>query len=184
MNYLPYILIAIVVIIVLYIIGAYNSLVTLKNRVANSFAQMDVQMKKRFDLVPNLVETVKGYAAHEKEIFTKISEARNAISTSANLDERKAGENMLTQGLRQLFAVAEAYPNLKANENFISLQKELSDIESKIAFSRQFYNDVVMKLNTKIQYFPSNIVASMFHFQEAKYFEIDQAERENVKVKF
>lgn len=184
MNFVPYIIIAIVVIVVLYVISTYNSLITLKNRVANSFAQMDVQLKKRFDLVPNLVETVKGYASHEKEIFIKISEARNAISSSSSLEERKAGENMLTQGLRQLFAVAEAYPDLKANENFMTLQKELSDIESKIAFSRQFYNDIVMRLNTKIQYFPSNIVASMFHFVEAKYFEIDQAERENVKVKF
>lgn len=184
MNTVVIIILVVVALIILYVIATYNGLINLKNRVANSFAQMDVQLKKRFDLVPNLVETVKGYASHEKEVFEKIAEARSSITGASNVDERKDGENLLTAGLRQLFAVAEAYPELKANENFKDLQRELSDIESKIAFSRQFYNDTVMKLNTKIQYFPSNIVASMFHFNEAKYFEIAEAERENVKVKF
>lgn len=179
-----YILLVVVAIVIIWLIATYNSFVTLKNRVENSWAQMDVQLKKRFDLVPNLVETVKGYAIHEKEIFIQIAEARNSISDAKNIDERKEGEQKLNFGLRSLFAVAEAYPTLKADENFRQLQAQLTDLESKIAFSRQFYNDVVMKFNTKIQTFPSNIVAGVFTFQEKKYFEIDNGEREPVKVKF
>lgn len=179
-----YIILAVVVIIVIWLIATYNSFISLKNRVDNSWAQMDVQLKKRFDLVPNLVETVKGYAGHEKEIFLKIAEARNSISDAKSIEDRKEGEQKLNIGLRSLFAVAEAYPALKADANFRQLQDQLTDLESKIAFSRQFYNDVVMKLNTKVQTFPSNIVAGMFKFQERKYFEIDNGEREPVKVKF
>ena len=174
-----------VVLIVVAVIGIYNRLVVLRNRVDDSWAQIDVQLKRRYDLIPNLVETVKGYASHEKELFERVTEARaNAINASGVAKQAEA-ENMLSSTLKSLFAVAENYPDLKASQNFMMLQEELSGTESKIAYARQFYNDTVMKLNTKTETFPSNMIASTFGFSKREYFEIkEEAEREPVKVDF
>lgn len=179
------ILIAIVVVIVLWVVASYNRLVTLRNRVKNAWHQVDVQLRRRYDLIPNLVETVKGYASHEKEVFEKVTEARARAINAGSVKEQAEAENMLTQTLKTLFAVAENYPELKASENFMMLQEELAGTENKIAYSRQFYNDAVMNYNTAIQKFPTNIVASMFGFKEEDYFEIEEAAaREPVKVDF
>ncbi len=176
--------IAIVVVIVLYVAGTYNALIQLRNRISNAWSQIDVQLKRRTDLVPNLVETVKGYAAHEKEVFQKVTEARSALMNAQTVKDSSDANNMLTGALKSLFAVAEAYPELKANQNFMMLQEELSGIESKIAYARQFYNDTVLKYDNKRQMFPSNIIASMFNFKPRDYFEIEEGEREPVEVKF
>jgi len=169
----------------MFFVGMYNSLISLRNRCDNSWAQVDVQLKRRYDLIPNLVETVKGYAKHEKEVFMKVTEARTQAINAGTVQEQGKAENMLTGALKSLFAVAEAYPDLKANQNFLMLQEELAGTESKIAYARQFYNDTVMKFNTKQQVFPSNIVANMFNFKEREYFEIEEPEaREAVKVEF
>jgi len=166
-------------------IGIYNGLITLRNRSDNAWAQVDVQLKRRYDLIPNLVETVKGYAAHEKETFQMVTEARAQAINAGTVAEQGKAENMLTGALKSLFAVSESYPDLKANQNFLMLQEELAGTEGKIAYARQFYNDTVMKFNTKQQVFPSNIIASMFGFQEKEYFEIEEPEaREAVKVEF
>jgi LemA protein len=162
----------------------YNKFVTLKNRVENGWAQIDVQLKKRFDLVPNLVNTVKGYAKHEKGIFEEVTRLRSAISNAKNREEYAEANNQLTNTLKTLFAVAENYPDLKANENFMQLQKELSEIEGKIAYSRQFYNDTVYMFNTEIQKFPGVIFAKVFGFKEQVYFKATGEEKENVKVSF
>ncbi len=168
-----------------FVAGIYNGLVQLRNRCDNSWAQVDVQLRRRYDLIPNLVETVKGYAQHEKETFQKVTEARAQALNAGNVQEQGQAENMLTGALKSLFAVSESYPELKANQNFMMLQEELAGTESKIAYSRQFYNDTVMKFNTKQQVFPSNIIANMFNFQEKEYFEIEEPEaKEPVKVKF
>ena len=166
-------------------IGIYNGLIQLRNRADNAWAQVDVQLRRRYDLIPNLVETVKGYAAHEKETFQKVTEARSQAINAGTVAEQGKAENMLTGALKSLFAVVESYPDLKANQNFLMLQEELAGTEGKIAYSRQFYNDTVMKFNTKQQVFPSNIIANMFGFQEKEYFEIEEAEaKEPVKVEF
>jgi LemA protein len=166
-------------------IGIYNGLITLRNRSDNAWAQVDVQLRRRYDLIPNLVETVKGYAAHEKEVFQKVTEARSQAINAGTVAEQGKAENMLTGALKSLFAVVESYPDLKANQNFLMLQEELAGTEGKIAYARQFYNDIVMKFNTKQQVFPSNIIASMFGFQEKEYFEIEEPEaKEPVKVEF
>jgi LemA protein len=166
-------------------IGIYNGLIKLRNRSDNAWAQVDVQLRRRYDLIPNLVETVKGYAAHEKETFQKVTEARAQAINAGTVAEQGKAENMLTGALKSLFAVVESYPDLKANQNFLMLQEELAGTEGKIAYARQFYNDTIMKFNTKQQVFPSNIIASMFNFQEKEYFEIEEAEaKEPVKVKF
>ena len=166
-------------------IGIYNGLITLRNRADNAWAKVDVQLRRRYDLIPNLVETVKGYAAHEKEVFQKVTEARSQAINAGTVAEQGKAENMLTGALKSLFAVVENYPDLKANQNFLMLQEELAGTEGKIAYARQFYNDTVMKFNTKQQVFPSNIIASMFNFQEKEYFEIEEPEaREPVKVEF
>jgi LemA protein len=166
-------------------IGIYNGLITLRNRADNAWAQVDVQLRRRYDLIPNLVETVKGYAAHEKEVFQKVTEARSQAINAGTVAEQGKAENMLTGALKSLFAVVESYPDLKANQNFLMLQEELAGTEGKIAYARQFYNDTVMKFNTKQQVFPSNIIASMFNFQEKEYFEIEEPEaKEPVKVEF
>lgn len=166
-------------------IGIYNGLITLRNRAANAWAQVDVQLRRRYDLIPNLVETVKGYAAHEKEVFLKVTEARAQAINAGTVAEQGKAENMLTGALKSLFAVVESYPDLKANQNFLMLQEELAGTEGKIAYARQFYNDTVMKFNTKQQVFPSNIIASMFGFQGKEYFEIEEPEaKEPVKVEF
>lgn len=167
------------------LIALYNRLVVLRNRVDNAWSQIDVQLRRRYDLIPNLVETVKGYAKHESETFEKVTQARNMAVNAGNVAEQGAAENMLTGALKSLFAVAEAYPELKANENFMQLQEELSGTESKIAYARQFYNDSVMSFNTAIQSFPANLLAGMFGFSARDYFEIELAEvREAPAVSF
>jgi len=174
-----------IVVFLIVAIGIYNSLVRLRNRCDNAWAQVDVQLRRRYDLIPNLVETVKGYAKHEKEVFEKVTEARSKAINAGTVKEQGEAENMLTGALKSLFAVVENYPELKANQNFMMLQEELAGTEGKIAYARQFYNDSVMKFNVKQQVFPSNIVASMFNFKENEYFEIEEAEaRKPVEVKF
>ncbi len=171
--------------LVLIAIGMYNSLITLRNRCDNAWSQVDVQLRRRYDLIPNLVETVKGYAKHEREVFEKVTQARAAAINAQTVKDQGQAENMLTGALKSLFAVAENYPDLKANQNFLLLQEELSGTESKIAYARQFYNDQVMKFNMKQQVFPSNLIASMFGFKIKEYFEIGEAEaRGPVKVSF
>jgi LemA protein len=166
-------------------IGIYNGLITLRNRADNAWAQVDVQLRRRYDLIPNLVETVKGYAKHEREVFQKVTEARTQAMNAGTVAEQGKAENMLSGALKSLFAVVESYPDLKANQNFLMLQEELAGTEGKIAYSRQFYNDTVMKFNTKQQVFPSNVIANMFGFQEKEYFEIEEPEaKEPVKVEF
>jgi LemA protein len=180
------VILAIIVIIALWFVGMYNSLIRWRNRVKNGWAQIDVQLKRRYDLIPNLVNTVKGYAAHEKETFENVTKARNmAIAESGGVAKQAQAENFLSQTLKSLFAVVESYPELKANENFMGLQEELTSTENKIAFARQFYNDTVMKYNIKIQSVPTNIVAGMFSFKQEELFEVEEAEvREAPKVEF
>lgn len=180
-----WIILIIVVLLILFIISVYNSLVTLRQRVKNAFGQMDVQLQRRFDLIPNLVETVKGYMTHESDTLAKVTELRTAWAGAKTVDEKAKLDNELSNTLKTIMAVAEAYPDLKANQNFESLQNELTETENKISYSRQFYNDTVTKYNTKLELFPSNIVAGMFHFTAESLFEVDSAEaRKNVKVDF
>ena len=169
-----------------FIVATYNGLVTLRNRVEEAWSDITVQLKRRTDLIPNLVNSVKGYATHEKEVFEKVTEARSAIMDAKGVKDTAKAENMLEGALKSLFAVAEAYPDLKANQNFMQLQQELVDTEDKIQASRRFYNGGVRDLNTKIQTFPANIVAGMFNFQAKEFFEVeDRASVENpVEVKF
>jgi LemA protein len=170
---------------ILWFIAAYNGFIKLRNSVEEAFATMDVYMKKRYDLIPNLVETVKGYASHEKETLENVTKARNIAAGAETLEQRAAGENMLTGTLKSLFAVAENYPNLKANENFMDLQKQLQKVEEDIANSRKYYNAVVKEFNTMIQVFPNNIIAGLFRFEKKPMFEVEAAEeRQNVKVAF
>lgn len=168
-----------------FLIGLYNGLVRLQNQVKNAWAQIDVQLKRRHDLIPNLLNTVKGYAKHEKETLENVTRARNQATQASGVAQQAQAENMLTSALSKLLAVVEAYPDLKANQNFLALQEELSSTENKIAFSRQFYNDIVMQYNIKIETVPSNIVASIFNFKQEEMFEIeDAAEREVPTVNF
>ena len=171
--------------IVILVISLYNSLVRLRQQVKSAWSQIDVQLKRRYDLIPNLVETVKGYASHEKETFERVVQARNAALGASGVGEQAQAENMLTGALRQLFALAEAYPDLKANQNFLALQEELTSTENKISFARQHYNDVAAAYNTKRLTFPANLFAASFGFTAEEYFEIEIAEeREAPKVKF
>jgi LemA protein len=173
------------VVVIIWGIGTYNSLIRLRNQVRNSWSQIDVQLKRRHDLIPNLVETVKGYAAHEKDTLENVTQARAAAVSANGAKEAAQAENMLTQSLGRLMLVVEQYPDLKANQNFLSLQEELSSTENKVGFSRQHYNDEVMRLNTKIQSFPPNVIANLFNFKEEDFFELeDQAQREVPKVQF
>lgn len=178
------VIIAIVVVTVLGVIAKYNQMVGLRNRIENAWSQIDVQLRRRYDLIPNLVETVKGYAAHEKEVFEKVSEARSAMMNAQGAQAQGEAQNQITAALKNLFAVAEAYPQLKANENFMMLQEELSGTESKIAYARQFYNDQVMTFNTLIQTFPGNMIAGMFGFTQHEYFPMEDVAREPIKVDF
>ncbi len=171
-------------IILVWIIVAFNAFVRLKNQVENAWSQIDVQLKRRTDLIPNLVETVKGYAKHEKTVFENVTKARSALMSAGNAKEAAAADNMLTGALKSLFAVAEAYPDLKANQNFMQLQEELTGTENKVAASRQYYNDTVMEYNTKRESFPSNVIAGLFHFAEKDLFEIPEAEKAVPKVSF
>jgi LemA protein len=163
----------------------YNGLVQLRNAVKNAWSQIDVQLKRRYDLIPNLIETVKGYAGHEKETLERVIQARQAGIAASTVKDQQAAENMITGALRQLFALSEAYPNLKANENFLALQEELASTENKIGFARQYYNDAVQTFNTRQEMFPANLVASMLGFQPAEFFEIEETgQRDAPKVKF
>jgi LemA protein len=179
-----YIIGGVAVIAVISLISVYNRLVVLKNRIDNAESQIDVQLKRRFDLIPNLMETVKGYAKHEKDLFTDVTKARAAMTNATTIGEKADASNMMTGALKSLFAVAENYPQLKANENFMMLQEELSGTESKIAYSRQFYNDTVQVYNTTIETFPTNLLSGMFKFGKRDFFDTDAEEKKPVKVKF
>jgi LemA protein len=168
----------------LWLIGVYNGLIKLRNRVDEAWSDISVQLKRRHDLIPNLVSTVKGYAKHERELFEKVTEARTRAMGAKTPKEQAETENMLSDTLKSLFAVAENYPDLKANQNFLELQKELTDTEDKIQASRRFYNGNVRDFNTKIQVFPNNLVAGMLKFKDYEFFEIEEGEKENVKVEF
>jgi LemA protein len=178
-------LLVIIVAVALMAVGMYNSLITLRNRCDNAWSQVDVQLRRRYDLIPNLVETVKGYAKHESGVFERVTQARAAAVNAQTVKAQGEADNMLTGALKSLFAVAEAYPELKANQNFLMLQEELAGTESKVAYARQFYNDVVMKFNMRQQVFPSNIIANMFGFKIKEYFQIEEAAAKGpVKVQF
>lgn len=169
---------------VLFIIFLYNSLIRLKNNIENSLSQIDVQLKRRNDLIPNLIETVKGYMRHERKLLENITKSRTDIMKAKSLESKSKASNMLSETLKSLFAVSENYPKLRANENFLQLQEELTGTENKIAYSRQHYNDVVMEFNTKIETFPNKIFADMLKFTKKPMFEAAAGERKNIKVKF
>ncbi|KAA0228104.1 MAG: Protein LemA [Fimbriimonadales bacterium] len=180
-----FVFIGAVLLLLLIVAGMYNGLVRARQEVNNAWSQIDVQLRRRYDLIPNLVETVKGYMKHEQETLEKVILARQHAIDATGVRQQAEAENVLTRALSGLFAVAEAYPDLKANQNMLALQEELASTENKIAFARQFYNDSVLNLNTKIEQFPTNILASMFNFKKRDMFEIDEpAAREPVKVQF
>jgi LemA protein len=181
---MTWIVIGVVVILVLLLIFLYNRLVRLRNRIDAAWSQIDVQLKRRYDLVPNLVETVKGYAAHERETLEAVTRARQQAVDARGIEDQAKAENFLTQTLRSLFAVAEAYPQLQANQNFLALQEELTSTEGRIAFSRQFYNEQVLAYDNAIEVFPQNVVAGAFNFKPRAYFEAETASREPVNVDF
>lgn len=174
----------IVLILIIYFVATYNGLVSMRNRVRDEWSQIDVELKRRADLIPNLIETVKGYAKHEKSTLDSVVEARNKMNASTNKEEEIKANNMITDALNRLFALSEAYPDLKANENFVSLQADLKDTEDKIALSRRMYNDTVLTLNNKIEMFPSNIIAKMFKFKQEVFFNAEENEKEVPKAKF
>lgn len=179
------IILAIVAIIVIAFIAIYNKLVTARQRIKNGWGQIDVQLQRRFDLIPNLVDTVKGYMAHESSVLEKVTELRTSWANAKTVAEKMEISNQLSDTLKTIMAVSENYPDLKANQNFMSLQEELTNTENKISYSRQFYNDTVTRYNTMLETFPSNLVASMFHFEAEKLFEVDNpSARQNVKVDF
>jgi len=178
------IVLAVVVVLVVFVISVYNKMVKFRNRIENSWAQIDVQLKRRWDLIPNLVETVKGYASHERETLEAVIAARNAATTAQGPAAQAQSENMLTGALRQLFALSEAYPDLKANDNFRDLQEELTATEGRIAYARQLYNDTVLKYNNSIQTFPGVVMAGPMGFGAREYFEADDESRGNVSVEF
>ncbi len=180
-----WIVIAIIVVLVVFVIGLYNSLVRARQKVKNSWSQIDVQLQRRFDLIPNLIETVKGYMQHEKDVLTKVTELRTSWANAGTVAEKAELDNQLSGALKTIMAVSENYPDLKANQNFSELQQELQNTENKISFSRQFYNDSVTIYNTKLEVFPSNIIASMFGFKAEDLFKAESDEaRKNVKVDF
>ena len=176
--------IVVVVLLLLYVISTYNTLVRLRNRVRDQWAQIDVQLKRRFDLIPNIVETVKGYAKHESDTLKGVVEARNKFNVASTPEDEMKASNELTGAVRQLFALSEAYPELKANQNFIELQKSLEETENKISTSRQFYNDTALTLNNKVEMFPSNIIAKLFGFKKEAFFEAEPEAKSAPKVSF
>jgi LemA protein len=179
------IILLIIGVIIIWLVAVYNGLIKSRNRVDEAWSDIDVQLKRRYDLIPNLIETVKGYASHEKEVFTKVTEARSQAMQAKSIEEKSKAENALSETLKSLFAVAENYPDLKASQNFQSLQDELTDTENKIQASRRFYNGNVRDFNTQIQVFPNNIVAGMLGFKKYDFFQIEnEAEREAPQVKF
>ena len=179
-----WIIIGVLVVLVVWIIMIYNGLVAMRQRVNQSFADIDVQLKQRHDLIPNLVETVKGYAGHERGTLEAVIKARQTAVAAPSIDQKVQAENALSGTLRQLFALSESYPDLKANQNFLALQEELTGTEGRIAYARQFYNDSVYSYNTKIQSVPSNLIANQFRFNAREYFEVDEASRDNIQVDF
>lgn len=178
-----WVIVGILALIILYIVLTFNSLIMLKNRVENAWSQIDVQLKRRYDLIPNLINTVKGYMKHEKGVLTEVTKMRSSL-ISGTMSQKAKASDAITNALKTIFAVAENYPKLEASDNFKMLQEELSGTESKIAFSRQFYNDNVMTLNNKIQQFPSRIIANMLNFKESEFFKSEEAEKKHVKVEF
>jgi len=178
------VILGLVLVILLYVVLTYNGFVTLKNRVKEAWSDIDVQLKRRHDLIPNLVETVKGYASHEKETFERVIKARNAAMSANGVKEKGEAENVLSGTLKSLFALSENYPELKASTNFLELQRELTDTENKVQAARRFYNGNVKDFNIKLEVFPSNIIASIFKFNTKKYFEIDEADKAVPQVKF
>lgn len=182
---IEYLFLAIAIVLIAWVVGIYNSLVTLKNRVDEAWSDIDVQLKRRYDLIPNLVETVKGYAAHERELFEKVTQARTQAMGAQTPSQKAEAENVLSGTLKSLFAVAENYPQLRAAENFLELQRELTDTEDKIQASRRFYNGNVRDFNIKLEVFPDMIVANMLAYKKREFFEIaNAAEKEPVQVKF
>ena len=184
MATLTIIILAVIAAVVLWLIFDYNGLVKLKNRAKEAWSDISVQLKRRYDLIPNLVQTVKGYATHERELFEKVTQARASAMSAQGIKEKAGAENMLSDTLKSLFAVAENYPDLKASVNFLELQRELSDTENKIQAARRFYNTNVRDLNIKIESFPTNVIAGMFGFKQMELFEAQNAEKEVVSVKF
>lgn len=180
-----YIILGIVAIIVIWAIVAYNGFITARQRVKNAWSQIDVQLQRRFDLIPNLVECVKGYMAHEKDVLEKVTQLRTSWANASSVSEKAKLDGELAGALKTIMAVSENYPDLKANQNFSELQEELRNTENKVSYSRQFYNDSVTRYNTKLEVFPSNLIASMFHFTPEALFEVDTPEaKKNVKVDF
>ena len=180
-----WIILAIVVVLILFIIKLYNDLVGLREKVKNAWSQIDVQLQRRFDLIPNLIETVKGYMEHESEVLTKVTDLRSSWANAETVKEKSALDTELSGALKTIMAVSENYPDLKANQNFSQLQEELQNTENKISFSRQFYNDITTKYNIKLEVVPSNIIAALFHFKPEELFEAESEEaRKNVKVDF
>ncbi len=185
MSIILWIILVVIAVVIIWIIGAFNGLVTLKNRAKEAWADIDVQLKRRYDLIPNLVETVKGYATHERELFEKVTQARTAAMGATGLKDKADAENALSGTLKSLFAVVENYPDLKASTNFLALQSELTDTEDKIQAARRFYNGNVRDFNIKIEVFPTNVIANVFKFTKMEFFGIDnEAERNAVQVKF
>ena len=184
MTWVIVIVVAIIVILLLVLVGMFNKLVRLRNRAENAWAQVDVQLRKRYDLIPNLVETVKGYAAHERGTFEAVTAARTAAQQAQGVQQQAEAENILTQALGRLFAVAEAYPQLRATENFQQLQAQLSDVESNIAVARQVYNDTVLSYDNALETVPTNIIAGLFHFNPREYFQTEDVTREAPRVDF
>lgn len=178
------VIVGLLLILVCYVIGVYNKLVNARNKVENQFSQVDVQLKRRADLIPNLVETVKGYTKHEEGTFKAVVEARNKVVNATSVNDKIDANNQLTGALNKLFALSEAYPELKANENFVSLQNDLRDTEDKITYARQFFNDTAMNFNNLVEMFPSNIIAGMFNFKKFEFFSATEEEKEVPKVKF
>lgn len=181
---IEWIIVIILVIIVLVLIFTYNRFIVLRNRIDNAWAQIDVQLKRRYDLIPNLIETVKGYAKHERKVFEEVTKARTALMSATSLKDKAKANNQLTETLKSLFAVAENYPKLQANENFMMLQEELSGTESKIAYARQAYNDSVLSYNNGTQMFPGNIIAGMFNFKIREFFKAEEQAEQPIKVDF
>ena len=179
-----FIALGLVGILIVYLVAQYNGFVVLKTRIQEALSGIDVQLKRRADLIPNVVETVKGYAKHEKSVFTEVTKARTALMGAQSLQQKAEADNMLTGALKSLFAVAEAYPDLKANTNFQDLQRQLEDTEDKVAYSRQFYNANVLDFNTKVQMFPSNLIANAFAFKVFEFFEAEEVDKQSMKVQF
>jgi len=178
------IIVGLIVLVGIFLVVLYNGLVKLRNRIENAWSQIDVQLKRRYDLIPNLVETVKGYAAHERETLEAVIQARNMAVSAQGVGDQAQAENMLSGALKSLFAVSEAYPDLKANQNFLSLQEELTSTEDRVAYARQFYNDSVLSYNNKLQTFPRNVIAGMFNFETREYFEGEPEATGPVRVQF